>query len=88
MRGVLREKKMLKGHLPKVIYHQVYLYAKMQALKVFSSRSAAVHVLYRGNSIIRNSLPQDPTVGLCLGPCGGPKGVDVVYERGTPAHGR
>ena len=27
--------------------------------------------------------PQDPTVGLCLGPCGGPKGGGCSYERGT-----
>jgi len=26
--GVPREQKMLKGHLPRVIYHQVYLYTK------------------------------------------------------------
>ena len=27
--GVPREQKMLKGHLPRVIYHQVYLYTKI-----------------------------------------------------------
>jgi len=27
--GVPREQKMLKGHLPRVIYHQVYQYTKM-----------------------------------------------------------
>ena len=27
--GVLRELKMLKGHLPRVIYHQVYWYRKI-----------------------------------------------------------
>ena len=26
---------------------------------------------YRGTSLIRNSAPLDPTVGLCLGPYGG-----------------
>ena len=26
---------------------------------------------YRGTSLMRNSPPQDPTVGLCLGPYGG-----------------
>jgi len=30
--------------------------------------------------------PQDPTVGLRLGPCSGPMGVVVSYERGTPAN--
>ena len=28
--------------------------------------------------------PQDPTVGLCLVPYGGPRGVGVSYEGGTP----
>ena len=28
--------------------------------------------------------PQDPTVGVCLGPCGGPRGWMFSYERGTP----
>jgi len=28
--------------------------------------------------------PQDPTVGLCLGPHGSPRGGAVSYERGTP----
>ena len=27
---------------------------------------------------------QDPTVDLCLGPYGGPRGVEVASERGTP----
>jgi len=38
------------------------------------------HHRYRGTSITRNSLP----LGLCLGPYGGPRGVGVSYERGTP----
>ena len=28
--------------------------------------------------------PWGPTVGLCLGPYGGPRGAPVSYERGTP----
>ena len=28
--GVPREQKILKGHLPRVIYHQVYLYTKIK----------------------------------------------------------
>ena len=31
------------------------------------------------------ALPKDHTVGLCLEPYGGPRGVAVSYERGTPA---
>ena len=27
--------------------------------------------------------PKDPTVGLCLGPCGGPRGWMFSYKRGT-----
>ena len=27
---------------------------------------------------------ENPTVGICLGPHGGPKGSAVFYERGTP----
>ena len=42
--------------------------------------------MYRGISLKRNSAPpQDPTVGIGLGPCGDPRGgVAVSYERGTP----
>jgi len=32
--------------------------------------------------LAHNKLP--PTVGLCLGPCGGPRGWVFSYERGTP----
>jgi len=32
--GVPREQKMLKGHLPRVIYHQVYKYTKMKIFQV------------------------------------------------------
>ena len=40
-------------------------------------------IAYRGTSLIRNrSL--DPTVGLCLGTYGDPRGVSVSYERGDP----
>ena len=31
-RGVLREQKMLKGHLPRVMCHQVYWYTKIKLL--------------------------------------------------------
>jgi len=30
---------------------------------------------------------QDPTVALCLGNYGDPRGVGVSYERGTPVEG-
>ena len=30
------------------------------------------------------TLLQDPTVGLCVGPYGGPRGGGGSYERGTP----
>ena len=33
------------------------------------------------------ATPEDPTVGLCLGPRDGPKGVAVSYEQGTPVGG-
>ena len=32
----------------------------------------------------RQPLPWDPTVGLCLGPYGGPGEVGVSYERDAP----
>ena len=32
--GVPREQKMLKGHLPRVIYHQVYYYTKINVLSI------------------------------------------------------
>ena len=30
------------------------------------------------------AAPEDPTVALCLGTYGDPRGVGVSYERGTP----
>ena len=42
---------------------------------------------YRGTSLIRNASPQDPTVGLCVWPYGGPSGGGAFYyERGGPVH--
>ena len=41
-------------------------------------------VAYRGTSPIRNCPPQDPTVGICLGPYAGPRGILLSCERGTP----
>jgi hypothetical protein len=34
-----------------------------------------------------NAFPEDPTVGLCLGPYAGPRGRAFSYERGTPVAG-
>ena len=39
---------------------------------------------YRGTSLIRTASSLDPTVGLCLGPYGGPRGGAISYKRGTP----
>ena len=39
---------------------------------------------YMGTLLLRNSPTQDPTVELYLGSYGGPRGVGVSYERGTP----
>ena len=63
---------------------------------VFVCRFLIIHCLfrshafdYRGASLIRQYAPsQDPSVGLCLGPYGGPRGWAVSYERGTPADKR
>ena len=38
---VPREQKMLKGHLPRVIYHQVYKYMNIKPFKVFPRGSEA-----------------------------------------------
>ena len=35
---------------------------------------------------MKNCAPQDPTVGLCLGPYGGPRGGADSYELGTPMY--
>jgi len=43
-----------------------------------------LNTVYRDLSLIRNSPSKDPTVGVCLGPCGGSREVGVDYERGTP----
>ena len=39
---------------------------------------------YLGNVCELDLAPQDPTVGLCLGPYGDPRGGAVSYERRTP----
>ena len=36
----------------------------------------------------KKTHPKDPTAGLCLGAYGGPRGVAVSYERGTPVEVR
>jgi hypothetical protein len=38
----------------------------------------------RGTSLFRSPPPSEPTKGLCLRPCGDPRGGGVSYERGTP----
>jgi len=50
--GVLREQKMLKGHLPRVIYHRVYL----------------VHEYYRTLSRVMKAEEEDPRFGLTMEP--------------------
>ena len=42
----------------------------------------------RGTSLIRNTPQLDPTVAICLRAYGGPIGVGVSYERGTPVRWR
>ena len=42
--GVPREQKMFKGHLPRVIYHQVYYYTKIGGREGWWGRLAAVRV--------------------------------------------
>ena len=37
--------------------------------------------------VIKNALPWVPTVGNCLGPYGGQRGVAVSDERGSPVSG-
>ena len=68
---VPREQKMLKGHLPRVIHHQVYQYTKIVPLR---SRVAGIHIIrkpgvlavtlhqkqYRGTSLIRKRFPLGP----------------------------
>jgi hypothetical protein len=51
---------------------------------LLSDHSTKTSRPYMGTSRIRNRLPQDPTVGLCLGPYCGPRGGTVSSERGTP----
>ena len=43
---------------------------------------------YRGPSLIRNSPPLGTYSSIYLGPCGGPSGGAVSYERGTPVPNR
>ena len=52
------------------------------SLKITPPAPSAVP--YRGTSLIRKATPEDPILGLRLGPYGGPMGGAVSYERGTP----
>ena len=49
----------------------------------YSDGERGVHC--RGTSLItKTPPPEDPTVALCRGTYGGPMGVGVSYQRGTP----
>ena len=37
--GVPQEQSMLKGHLPRIVYHQVYEYTKKKTFQLYSMRS-------------------------------------------------
>ena len=39
---------------------------------------------YRGTALMRNCFLVGPHSSLCLEPYGGPRGVEVSYERGAP----
>ena len=76
-------------HTLSVCWVQGYLAHKRQCPPRTLQYDYAVGSRYRGTLPVRDSAPQDPTVGLCLGPYGGPEGVGAVsYERGTPVHSR
>ena len=67
-------------------YMRVNHYMRVTVPRRGSRRIAAPASLrvYRVSSLTRNCFHQDPTVGSCLGPYGGPRGVQVSYEQGTP----
>ena len=77
--GIPREQKMLKGHLPRVIYHRIQF--SIQRLNTACPLGAPS---------LHEELPPTPlgatTVGLSLGPHGGPGGLAVSYARVTRVH--
>ena len=56
----------------------------MQTGSGFPQHWWAPSLRYRGTSLIKNAFPQDPTVGLCIGPYDSPGGGSFSHERGTP----
>ena len=53
----------------------------------FSGGAGRVPPPYRGVPRSQETAsPNDPTLALCLGTYGDPRGVGVSYERGTPIH--
>jgi len=52
---VPREQKMLKRHLPRVIYHQVYLYTKRNTFRREILRFRFTRMTWRGSSSLSNA---------------------------------
>jgi len=57
------------------------VFHKRVLLSPVVTRSDLIQILLQGYLAHKK---QDPTVGLCLGPYGSPRGWTVSYERGTP----
>jgi len=53
--GVPREQKMLKGHLSRVIYHQVYSYTKIKCDCVQDTRCATVRLVFKARRLVYHS---------------------------------
>ena len=63
LRGVPREQKMLTGHLPRVIYHQMYNHTKIKRMYGIDKGlylCVKPSGSYRGTSLIRNPPPLGP----------------------------
>jgi len=56
MGGVPREQKMLKGHLPRVIYHQAYLYTKSRKTPLADTHDACEGCSHRNVQRFRGGL--------------------------------
>jgi hypothetical protein len=87
--GLTRTEDALFWDRPRAVYHRLYFSIRSEtrqrpALQFPLRMSRQGHTMYRGTSLIRSCAPQDPSVGLYLGPYSGPGGGAVSYERDIP----
>ena len=62
---VPREQEMLKGHLPRVIYHHVYLYTKIMLKRVLRSAQSLLDHSSAGSRVIKKKKKKPLSSQFC-----------------------